>query len=108
MTYDPRTERIGYDGRRLGWSMRSLVSKSLAFAAAAVFLLGAIAISIVAFVVIVTGILVVGSYIWWKTRELRRRIRTSNLTSNLEGSVIEGEIITRTVRDVEPRDWDQR
>lgn len=104
MTYDPRTERIGYDGRRLGWSMRSFVGKSLALAAAAVFLLSAIAISIVAFVVIVTGILVVGAYIWWKTRDLRRRIRTSNL----EGNVIEGEIITRTVRDVEPRDWDQR
>ena len=104
MTYDPRTERIGYDGRRLGWSMRSFVGKSLALVAAAVFLLSAIAISIVAFVVIVTGILVVGAYIWWKTRDLRRRIRTSNL----EGNVIEGEIITRTVRDIEPRDWDQR
>src|SRR5690606_25688500 len=69
MTYDPRTERIGYDGRRLGWSMRSFVGKSLALAAAAVFLLSAIAISIVAFVVIVTGILVVGAYIWWKTRD---------------------------------------
>jgi len=84
--------------------MRSFVGKSLALVAAAVFLLSAIAISIVAFVVIVTGILVVGAYIWWKTRDLRRRIRTSNL----EGNVIEGEIITRTVRDVEPRDWDQR
>jgi hypothetical protein len=104
MTYDPRIERIGYDGRRLGWGVRGLVSKLLAFAAAAVLLLGIIAISIVAFTVIVTGVLVVGAYIWWKTRDLRKQMRASST----DGNVIEGEVITRVVRDVESHDRNQR
>ncbi len=103
MTYDREPARIGYDSTRLKWGVQSFVSKALAVIAAAVLIVGAVALSIIAFAVIVAAVLVVGLYFWWKTRDLRKRMRAADPNAN----VIEGEVITRVVRDVEPNDRDQ-
>lgn len=104
MTQPHEPQRIDYDGSRLGWILGSLVRKVLALAAAAVLLVGAIAFSIVAFAVIAAGILIGGAYLAWKTRDLRKQMRASSE----RGNVIEGEVITRVVRDVSPHERDLR
>jgi hypothetical protein len=105
MTRDRETQRIGYDRRRLGSGVQGLLGKSLTFAAAAVLLVAAIAISLAVFAVAMMGVLVVGAYIWWKTRDLRKQMRASSSDNNvIEGRVIEGQV----VREMQPRDRDQR
>jgi hypothetical protein len=105
MTRDRETQRIGYDRRRLGSGVQGLLGKSLTFAAAAVLLVAAIAISLAVFAVAMMGVLVVGAYIWWKTRDLRKQMRASSSDNNvIEGRVIEGQV----VREMHPRDRDQR
>jgi hypothetical protein len=100
MKPDPEMEKIGY-GQRPGGTPQSLIGKSLAFATGAVLLVGAIAISVAVFAVALTGVLVVGAYIWWKTRDLRKQM----LEPRPEGNVIEGEIIEkRVVPDEQQRD----
>ena len=108
MTHDDEPARIGYDTTRPRSGVHSFVGKVLALAAAAVLLVGAIALSLVAFAVIVAALLVVGIYLWWKTRDLRKRMRAANPDGNVSGNVIEGEVISRDVRDLEPHDRDRR
>lgn len=103
MTYDREPARIGYDKTSPKWGVQSFVSKALAVIAAAVLIVGAVALSIIAFAVIVAAALVVGLYFWWKTRDLRKRMRAADPNA----SVIEGEVITRVVRDIEPNDRDR-
>lgn len=81
----------GYRGRRFGSRAPSLLARILAVTAAAVLLIGAVAISIVLFAVTLTGLLVFGLYLWWKTRDLREQIRSGSPG----GNVIEGEVIRR-------------
>jgi Flp pilus assembly protein TadB len=105
MTHDRETQRIGYDRRRRGSGVQGLLGKSLTFAAAAVLLVATIAISLAVFAVAMMVVLVVGAYIWWKTRDLRKQMRASSS----DGNVIEGEIIEgHVVREVQPRERDQR
>lgn len=105
MTPDKETQKIGYDGTRLGWRLQGILGKLLAFAAAAVLLVSAIAISIAVFAVVMAGVLVFGGYIWWKTRALRRQLRESAAQGNgIQGEVIEGEVI----RDEQPQNSKQR
>jgi Flp pilus assembly protein TadB len=105
MTHDHEMRRLGYDRRRLGWAAQSFVGKALTFAAAAVLLVAAIAISLAVFAVAMIGVLVVGAYIWWRTRDLRKQMRASSSDSNvIEGRVIEGQV----VREMHARDSDQR
>lgn len=113
MRYDDEPARIGYDKTRLSWSVQSFVSKALAVAAAAVLIVGAIALSVIAFTVIVAAALVVGVYFWWKTRHLRKQMRTAQMhaaqtrAADPNSTIIEGEVITRVVRDVEPHERDR-
>lgn len=104
MTYDHEPRRIGYDTTRLGWGLRSFVSRALAFTAAAVVLVCAVAFSIVVFTVVIAALVVFGAYVWWKTRDLRKQMHAASA----ESDVIEGEIITRVVRDIEPHERDRR
>jgi O-antigen/teichoic acid export membrane protein len=105
MTSDRETRRIGYDHGRLGWGAQSFVGKALTFAAAAVLLVATIAISLAVFAVAMMGVVVVGGYIWWKIRHLRKQMRASSSESNvIEGEIIEGHV----VREVQPRERDQR
>ncbi len=111
MTLDRETARIGYNGNRLGWRVQGVVGKLLALATGAVLLVGAVAISIAVFAAAAAGLLVVGLYVWWKTRDLRKQMRaasSNHAVSNpavIDGEIIEGEVVERTIiRDVPPRD----
>lgn len=64
----------------------------------AVLLFFAFTFSLVLFVVLVAGGLLVWAYLWWKTRELRRQMRQRQETNGMRdqpagGRVIEGEVI---------------
>lgn len=98
MTYE--SERLGHSGRGPGWSLWGLARKLLAFVVAALLLAGAIAISIVAFVFIVAGMIVAGLYLWWKSRDMRRQMPRPGG----QGTLIEGEVVERSVRDLDPHD----
>lgn len=101
MIHDP--ERLGYDGR-LGWSLGGFVRKALAFAGALLLLAGAVAISIVVFVFTLAAMMVVGAYLWWKTRDARRQMRAQMNAPPPQGNVIEGEVVEKSVHDVNRHD----
>jgi len=56
-------------------------------ALAVVLLVGAFVASVFVFAIVATAVLLVGGYLWWKTRELRRQLRAQ------KGRVIEGEVV---------------
>jgi len=56
-------------------------------ALAVVLLVGAFVVSVFVFAIVATAVLLVGGYLWWKTRELRRQLRAQ------KGRVIEGEVV---------------
>jgi O-antigen/teichoic acid export membrane protein len=68
-----------------------LLSRLLAFAMGAVLLIAAFTVSLVVFAIALVGALVIGGYLWWKTRELRTRMRERPPG----GHVIEGEVIRK-------------
>jgi hypothetical protein len=96
MQLNEELQRLGGRSESLGSRARGLLIKVLAVAASAILLLSAIAISIVVFAVVLAGLLVVGVYLWWKTRELRKQMRAQGH----DAGIIEGEI----VRDVRGED----
>ncbi len=69
-------------------------------------LIGAVAISFVVFVIVLTALLVIGLYVWWKTRHLRRqleeRLNTPQRSGAARGETIEGEVINK--RESDPRE----
>jgi hypothetical protein len=67
----------------------SLLTKIMAVAAGAVILIGAVAISFVLFTIALAVLVGFGVYVWWKTRHLRRQLKTELPE---EGTVIEGEV----------------
>jgi hypothetical protein len=90
--------QLGYREGRSGARGPSLLTKVLAVAGSALVLAGTIAISIVVFAIALTGVLVFGIYLWWKTRDVRKQMRAARDESN----VIEGEVVRKSTRD--PRD----
>jgi Flp pilus assembly protein TadB len=72
-----------------GRQFPSLLTRILAVAAGAVVLIGAVAISFVLFTIALAVLVAFGVYVWWKTRHLRRQLKTE---LPQEGTVIEGEV----------------
>ena len=79
-------------------------------AAVAVVLFGiSLAFSVMFFAVVAAIALVIGIYVWWKTRDLRKAMqqaqarRPGQPPANAHGTVIEGEV-RREVRDDPVRD----
>lgn len=70
-----------------------LLGKVLTLAAGAVLLVATFMVSLLVFAVLLTGGLLIGGYLWWKTRELRKQMRERPPG----GRVIEGQ----GTRDVE-------
>lgn len=66
-----------------------LLGRLIAFAIGALLLIAAFMVSVVVFAIALAGALVIGGYLWWKTRELRRQMRERPPG----GHVIEGEAI---------------
>lgn len=103
MPVNPDIPKLDHRGGRSG--PPSLLTKVLAVIVGAALLIGAVAISFVLFAVALTGILIFGVYVWWKTRDLRRELKLRAQGGEvIEGEVIEGEV----VRDVPPEKTTKR
>lgn len=85
--------RLGADDSRFEVSRPGLLTKILTATAGAVMLVGAFMISLVALAAIAAVGLVAGLYLWWRTRELRRRMREQMRQRPPGGQIIEGEVI---------------
>jgi Flp pilus assembly protein TadB len=92
--------QLGYRRGRPGGRSTGLLTRILTLAGGAVLLVGAIAISIVVFVVVLAAIVVFGLYLWWKTRHIRRQLRARRHDDN----VIEGEVIRKDESPPRPPD----
>lgn len=88
MAFEPEQRRLG---RREGTGARvkSLLVKAFALAAAGLVLVSAIAISLVFFALAVVALAAFGVYLYWRTRHVRKQMR-----STFEGgAVIDGVVI---------------
>jgi hypothetical protein len=81
-----------------------LLGRLLAFASGAVLLVVAFMASLLLFAILLTGGFLVGGYLWWKTRDLRRRMREQARAQRSGGRVVEGEVI----RDLDADDSARR
>ena len=105
---DPRLPPPLQSGRRR-FSPPGLFTRILAVATGALVLIGAVAISFVVFVIALAAILVIGLYVWWKTRHFRRQLKEQLNAQRADtprgdtprGDIIEGEVISK--RDSDPR-----
>lgn len=108
----------GDERARLGFSggvthrAKSFMAKTAAIAVGVVMLASAFVISLAFFVFALAVVLVVGGYLWWKTRDLRKQIREQMRGQNVArhaqnapaGEVIEGVVISKSeVRESDPR-----
>jgi Flp pilus assembly protein TadB len=92
MDTGPRSRLAGPSPRTPGF-----LGRLAAFAVGAALLVAALMVSAVVFAIALVGALVIGGYVWWKTRALRRQLRERPPG----GHVIEGEAIRDD--DVPPR-----
>jgi len=87
--------RLPGNGANLRRRTPGLLSRLLTAGVAIVLLVGTLALSLFVIAAGALAAAVAGSYLWWKTRELRRRLREQPRG----GRIIEGEVI----RDDSPR-----
>jgi len=87
--------RLPGKGANLRRRTPGLLSRLLTAGVAIVLLVGTLALSLFVIAAGALAAAVAGSYLWWKTRELRRRLREQPRG----GRIIEGEVI----RDDSPR-----
>jgi hypothetical protein len=120
---DSPRPKLGHDSGP-GTRVRNLFARVLTVAAGVAVLIGAVAISIVVFAVLLTVLVGFGLYFWWRTRHVRRQLQEmmnaraangaangyTNARSNAganpgaQGDVIEGEVIGRS--ESQPRNTD--
>jgi len=99
--HDPRLPPPLQSGRRRG-SSPGLLTRILAVAVGTIVLIGAVAISFVVFVIVLTALLVIGLYVWWKTRHFRRQLAeqlNAQRPDRPRGETIEGEVIHKSDSD---------
>ena len=90
--------RLGYSNQP-SW-MSTVLGRVLAVVTAVAMLVVALMFSIVFFAIALTVGLLIFGRIWWKTRDLRKRMRENDAgMPPQDGRVIEGEVI----RDPESR-----
>lgn len=93
--------RFRIDGRPQQQVQRpGLLRKLVAAIAGTLILVGAFMLSIVVLAIVALAGLAGGTYLWWRTRELRKRLREHARARPADGRIIEGEV----VRDIPPRD----
>ena len=105
--HDPRLPPPLQSGRRRG-AWPALLTRILTVAAGALVLIGAVAISFVVFVIALAVLIVIGLYVWWKTRHFRRQLAEqlnaqrsdAQRSGTPRGETIEGEVIHK--RDSDP------
>jgi hypothetical protein len=88
--------RLGGSGYPNPGHRPGLLRKLVAAVAGTLILVGAFMLSIVVLAVVAVVGLAGGAYLWWKTRELRRRLREHARNQPAGGRVIDGEVIHDT------------
>jgi hypothetical protein len=91
--------RIGGSGHPNQSQRPGLLRKLVAAVAGTLILVGAFMLSVVVLAVVAAVGLAGGAYLWWRTRELRKRLREHARAQAAGGRVIDGEVI----RDVTPQ-----
>lgn len=97
MQIDEPRAQIGYRGSALS-RIKLLALKSVVVLGGVLTLASAFVFSVVFLAIGLVVVLVVGGYLWWQTRELRRQIRArmqEQSQPRSDGNVIEGEVISR-------------
>lgn len=90
MPFDPQRPQLGHR-TSLGSRAQGLVVKALTAVATVVILVGAMAMSIVVFAAAAMLLCVVGLYVWWKLRQLRRQAPSRFV----QDDVIEGVVVRK-------------
>lgn len=74
-----------------------IAMKTIAALVGTVALAGAFVLSVAFFAIALVAVLLLGVYLWWKTRGLRRQLRASDPSAATQSSpdVIEGVVISR-------------
>jgi hypothetical protein len=86
--------RLPGNGPQLQRRTPGVLSRLLTAGVGIVLLAGTLALSLIVIAAGTLAAVVVGGYLWWKTRELRRQIREQPR----DGRVIEGEAIREDSR----------
>lgn len=80
MNQDPDHLRLSDARRRayrFGFEPRTFAGRAVGFVLGAVTLVLAFAFSIVVFAILTAGAVVAGGWLWWKTRHVRKQLRTA-------------------------------
>jgi hypothetical protein len=96
MNPDEPRARVGYQGGAMSRA-KQIALKSLLVLGGAVMLASAFVLSVVFLAIGVAVVVIVGGYLWWQTREVRKQLRDRMKThaqSQPTGRVIEGEVIS--------------
>ncbi|CAD6553696.1 hypothetical protein LMG28727_05569 [Paraburkholderia kirstenboschensis] len=75
MQFDKQQERLGQSGATMRPGPRSLLAKVLAVVIGAALLVVGFAVSLVMLAVVLGAGVVIGAFVWWKTRDLRKQLR---------------------------------
>jgi hypothetical protein len=93
MYLDEPRARIAYRGSAISRA-KHLALKTFLVLGGTVLLASAFVVSLVFVAITLGAVLIVGGYLWWKTRELRRQLRARMEEQKQHaGEVIEGELI---------------
>jgi hypothetical protein len=83
-----------------GQQKPGLLGKLLALTLSAGLFVLAFMFSLAALVIVAVGGMLVGGWLWWKTRAVRKQMREASVNANAghfrEGDIIEGEVIRDT------------
>ncbi|MFM0237485.1 hypothetical protein [Paraburkholderia phytofirmans] len=74
MQFDKRQERLRHGGATMRPGPPSLLAKLLAAVIGAALLVVGFAVSLVLFAVVLGAGIVIGGFVWWKTRDLRKQL----------------------------------
>lgn len=77
-------------------SLRSLLTRILTVAAGTLVLISAVTISFVVIVIVLTALIVIGLYVWWKTQDLRCWLE-EHMNASRAGAP-RGEVIHKHIR----------
>lgn len=97
MRPNPRSEafrqRLAWQGSEAASGLQRFLIRVAAAASAIALLVLMLLFSAVLFAVVLSAGLLVWARVWWKTRALRRQLRTGGRKTRADGRVIDGEVI---------------
>jgi hypothetical protein len=97
MNPDEPRARVGYQGGAMSRA-KQIALKSLLVIGGAVMLASAFVLSVVFLAIGVAVVVIVGGYLWWQTREVRKQLRDrmkAHAQSQAGGRIIEGEVVSQ-------------